>query len=150
MAGKTNWKKKHDELLDDLRRVQAEFENYRKRIERDTEQARTRATEGIVKDILPVLDNLSLAIEHARSDPDELSKGILMVRDQLTNLLEDRGLAQIPAKDRFDPSLHEAITTVQDGKRENNTIVKTFQAGYTLGGKVVRPAKVSIVRNKED
>lgn len=147
-------KQEENELLEQLQRIQAEFENYKKRVERETQSIRKRACEQLLRDLLPILDNLSLALTHAKDksgkvDPKELMQGLLMVEDQFASLLQEQGLEKIQTDGPFDPKMHEAVQTVQDTKKKQNSIVDTIQKGYTLAGKVLRPAKVTIVKNKE-
>lgn len=140
------------ELLEQLQRTQAEFENYRKRIERDQDATRKRATERLIQDLCPILDTFGMALSHAKDEKghirgEELLQGLLMTKDQLIAILKDNGLEEIPTKGRFDPAIHEAIITVEDKDKENNTIIETFSKGYTLSGKLIKPARVSVVKN---
>jgi molecular chaperone GrpE len=138
-----------DDLLADVQRLQADFENYRKRIERDREQHQKLAAEALVRELLPVLDNLSLALEHAQSDPQHLADGVTMIREQLWHALAARGVEEVPTDGAFDPQLHQAIEKVTDTSKPNNTIVQTLQRGYRLAGKVLQPARVRVVKNTE-
>ena len=95
------------------------------------------------------MDNFSLAIEHATtSSKEELLQGILMVREQLRTILTEHGVKEVPTNTTFDPTHHEAVQTVKDTTRKNNTITKTLQPGYTLGEKLLRPARVCVVKNQ--
>lgn len=131
-----------EELTQQLQRLQAEFDNYRKRIAREEEAARQRLTDQILKDLLPVLDNFHHALEHDAGE--ELVKGLRLIRDQLLGILEEHGVEQIPIDGRFDPQLHEAIATVEGD--EPGAIAATYQRGYTRNDRILRPAKVSVTK----
>jgi len=132
-----------DKYLDMARRLQADFDNYRKRTERDNAEFRKYACAGIVTDLLNIVDDLDRALEHAKED-DDLTVGIRGVRANLMKILEANGLQEIPADGKFDPNYHEAMLTV-DGE-EDDMIAEVFQKGYTLNGKVIRYTKVKVTR----
>ena len=132
-----------DKYLDMARRLQADFDNYRKRTERDNAEFRKYACAGIVTDLLNIVDDLDRALEHAKED-DDLTVGIRGVRANLMKILESNGLQEIPADGKFDPNYHEAMLTV-DGD-EDDMIAEVFQKGYTLNGKVIRYTKVKVTR----
>lgn len=132
-----------EDLINDLRRLQADFENYRKRVDRDKELHRQLATESLVQDLLPIADNLSLVLAHAKTNPEELVHGVQLTRQQLLSILESRGVEEV-ATERFDPELHEAVATVQGEKP--GTIVHVHQPGYRLGSRVLRPARVTVTK----
>ena len=135
-----------EKYLDMARRLQADFDNYRKRTQRENEEFRKYACSGIVGDLLTVVDDLDRALEHAGEDT-EFVKGIRGVRANLMKVLEANGLREIPADGRFDPDYHEAMMTV-DGD-EDGLIAEVFQKGYTLNGKVLRYSKVKVTRKTE-
>ncbi len=132
-----------DHYLDMARRLQADFDNYRKRTQRENEEFRKYANSGIVKDLLSVVDDLDRALEHAKED-DDLTIGIRGVRTNLMKVLESYGLEEIPADGKFDPNYHEALCTV-DGE-EDDQIADVFQKGYILNGKVIRFTKVKVTK----
>ncbi|MBQ8373422.1 MAG: nucleotide exchange factor GrpE [Candidatus Methanomethylophilaceae archaeon] len=134
---------KADQYLDMARRLQADFDNYRKRSQRDNEEFRKYACSSIVSDLLTIVDDLDRALEHA-GDETDFVKGIRGVRANLMKVLESNGLQEIPADGKFDPNLHEALCTV-DGD-EDDMIAEVFQKGYTLNGKVLRYTKVKVTR----
>ena len=134
-----------DKYLDMARRLQADFDNYRKRTQRENEEFRKYACSSIVGDLLTVVDDLDRALEHA-GDETEFVKGIRGVRANMMKVLEANGLKEIPAEGRFDPDYHEALCTV-DGD-EDGLIAEVFQKGYTLNGKVLRYAKVKVTKKK--
>jgi molecular chaperone GrpE len=132
-----------DKYLDMARRLQADFDNYRKRTQRENEDFRKFACAGIVTDLLTVVDDLDRALGIAKED-DDLVVGIRGVRANLMKILESNGLQEIPADGKFDPNYHEALCTV-DGE-EDDMIAEVFQKGYTLNGKVIRYTKVKVTR----
>ncbi len=129
--------------LDAARRIQADFDNYRKRTQRENEDFKKFACAGIVTDLLNIVDDLDRALEHAKED-DDLTIGIRGVRTNLMKILEGNGLQEIPADGKFDPNYHEALCTV-DGE-EDDLIAEVFQKGYTLNGKVIRYTKVKVTK----
>ncbi len=129
--------------LDMARRIQADFDNYRKRTQRENEEFRKYASAGIVTDLLNIVDDLDRALEHAKED-DDLAVGIKGVRTNLMKILESNGLQEIPADGKFDPNYHEALCAV-DGD-EDDQIAEVFQKGYTLNGKVIRFTKVKVTK----
>jgi molecular chaperone GrpE len=138
------------EHLDDLKRLKAEFENYRKRVMREQTTLVERASEQLVERLLPVLDNFELALIAAdrTKDYEALVRGVEIVFGELADLLHKEGLQKIEALGRpFDPALHEAVLEVGDGPADGEPVVaEVVRNGYTLKGKVVRPAMVKVVR----
>ena len=132
-----------EKYLDMARRLQADFDNYRKRTQRENEEFRKYACSGIVTDLLTVVDDLDRALGSAQEDSD-LVAGIRGVRTNLMKILESNGLQEIPAEGKFDPNYHEALCTV-DGD-EDDMIAEVFQKGYTLNGKVIRFTKVKVTK----
>jgi molecular chaperone GrpE len=134
------------ELVDTLRRVQADFENYRKRVIREQTTLVERSTERLVEELLPVLDSFDGALAHASaSDPDQLRDGLDGIHAQLVAVLEKHGLERIAADGRpFDPNEHEAVMS-DDGPAEPS-VAETMRAGYRLKGRVVRPSMVRVTR----
>lgn len=131
--------------LDDLQRVAADFENYRKRSERDRRETVERATQRLIEALLPVLDSFDGAFAHeAQSSGEELlKKGITSTFHQLMEILERDGLAVIPAEPGmpFDPEVHEAVT---GGTGDDLVVAAEMRRGYTLRGRVLRPAMVAV------
>ncbi len=124
----------------DLLRLKAEFDNYRKRVERDRELVRELAVAGVLTDLLPVLDDIDRADSH-----DELVGGFKSVADALRGSLTRLGLESYgEAGDSFDPNIHEALTHSIDDELKEATCVEVFQAGYRFGGRVLRPARVAV------
>jgi molecular chaperone GrpE len=137
--------RERDEYLDDLKRVAAEFENYRKRAARDQEGLVARAHERLVKELLPVLDDLERALEAAeRHEEATLVEGVQLVQGALRKALEKEGLAEIEAEGAFDPHVHEAVLTQPGNGKESGSVLEVVQRGYRLGDKIVRPARVIV------
>jgi molecular chaperone GrpE len=133
-----------DEYLNDLKRVAAEFDNFRKRVARDQESLVIRATERLVKELLPVLDDLERALQAAEQHEEaKLEEGVRLVHRQLAESLRREGLEEIPTDGTFDPHVHEALLS-QPSESEPGTIVEVLQRGYRLGDRVLRPARVIV------
>ena len=136
------------DLKDQMLRRQAELENYRKRLIRDKEEAVQFANESLIRDILGFLDNMDRALAAAKSggDLNALIEGFQMTQNQLLSTLDKNwGLKGIDSVGQeFDPSLHEACMMTIDESLDKETVLEEFQKGYTLHGRVVRPAKVKI------
>jgi molecular chaperone GrpE len=131
----------HD-YLDDLRRVQAEFDNYRKRMMKQQAELAERATVRLVERLLPVLDNFERAIAHG-----EGGEGVALVFKELKGALEAEGVEEIPAEEvPFDPRVHEAVESHEDENVEEPTSQSVYRRGYRLKGHVIRPAMVVVAR----
>jgi molecular chaperone GrpE len=136
-------RRERDEYLDALRRLKAEFENSRKRQERERARILETASERLVVELLPVLDNLDRALE-AEGD---IREGVRATRDQLADVLGKEGLLPVASDGQpFDPNVHEAVMGQPSEEHEEGTILQTFQRGYLLNGKPIRPAKVVVAR----
>ncbi len=133
--------------LDTAMRLQAEFDNYRKRVAREKTDLTSRAAERVVSELLPVLDNLERAIDHTLEggELDQLLKGVEMVHQQMNDVLTKEGVEIIdPFGAAFDPLVHQAVGTEEDPDVPDGTCVRVLQRGYLLGGRVVRPAMVIV------
>lgn len=136
-----------DEYLDHLRRLKAEFENYRKRVQRDGEEMRLRAAETVVESLLPVLDNLDRAIAAAGDDDEsQLLPGVQLVAAQLRGTLEGHGLTPVDVAEgtEFDPNVHEAVLVQASDRHPEGTVTQVLEPGYLLHGRLLRPAKVIV------
>lgn len=124
----------------------AEFDNYRKRTDRERQELRQTAAEGLVAELLPVLDNFERAVQHAEeSDPGAFREGVAMIARQFSDLLQRAGLETIdPSNDRFDPERHEAVQRIEGSEYQPGTVVSVFSKGYTFGGRLIRPAMVAV------
>jgi molecular chaperone GrpE len=136
--------KERDEHLDHLKRVAAEFDNYRKRVARDQQSLAARAHERLVKELLPVLDDLERAL-HAAEEHQEakLEDGVRLVHRELQEALAKEGLQEIETNGHFDPHVHEALLS-QPSEQGDGAILEVLQKGYRLGDRVLRPARVVV------
>jgi molecular chaperone GrpE len=140
-----------DEYLDLLQRVQADFENYRKRSAREQERLIAHAHERLVRELLPVLDDLERALEAAeRHEEATLVEGVTLVQKALRQALAKEGLAEIPTDGAFDPHIHEALLTQPSDDAEPGSVLDVVQRGYRLGDKVVRPARVIVASEQSE
>ena len=136
-------RRERDEYLEALRRLKAEFENSRKRQERERARILETASERLVVELLPVLDNLDRALE-AEGD---IHEGVRAIRDQFVAVLGNEGLLPVASDGQhFDPNVHEAVMSQPSEEHEEGTILQTFERGYLLKGKPIRPAKVVVAR----
>ena len=137
-----------EQLRDQLLRKQAEFENFRKRTQRDQAQKIELGNKDLVEQLLPVLDNFERAIATPGESVDALLSGIRMVQKQFLDALGAGGLEKIESQGQpFDPNLHEAVTAGPAEDLPENHIAEVFQEGYTLKGKLLRPAMVKVARD---
>lgn len=139
-----------DELTQDVQRVRADFENYRKRVELEKEMARASGRVNAIMKLLPVIDNIERAINHV---PKELkdntwAQGVTKLVKNLEKSLAEMGVTRIVARpgERFDPALHEAIQFDEEAEGEHEVIAEELQAGYMLGDDVMRPSMVKVTR----
>ena len=136
-------RRERDEYLDALRRLKAEFENWRKRQEREGARLVQLASERLVRELLPVLDNLERALE----TEGDIREGVRATYEQLVTILGREGLTPVFSDGQsFDPEVHEAIMSQPSEEQEEGTILQTFERGYLLKGKPIRPAKVVVAR----
>jgi molecular chaperone GrpE len=134
-----------DEYLALAQRVQADFENYRKRAARDQERLIAHAHERLVRELLPILDDLERALEAAeRHEEAALIDGVKLVEKSLRKALEKEGLAEIATEGAFDPHVHEALAMQPGNGTDSGSVLEVVQRGYRLGDKVVRPARVIV------
>lgn len=136
---------------DRLSRLQADWENYRRRTERDRVTERERACEGLLKDLLPAIDDLERAIAHAQASAEgnevaqQLADGVSAVHEKVVSVLERQGVEVIdPAGQPFNPMDHQAVGRVENADEYDETVADVYQKGYRMGGKVVRPAMVTV------
>jgi len=137
---------KAEEYLNMARRLQADFDNFRRRTEKENEEFRKFAAWGMAKSLLNIADDMERALGTAKEET-ELVAGIRGIRQNLMKILEENGLTEIPTDCRFDPNLHEALCTVEadtDGE-----IAEVFQKGYRMNDKILRYPKVKVTKKKE-
>lgn len=136
-----------EQLKDLYLRKLAEFDNFRKRVERERRELEMRAGERVVGDLVPVLDNFDRALAHAEeTDAAGFRQGIGMIARQLWDVLQRQGMAVMdPLGEVFDPELHQAVERIEDAGQEPGTIVAVRAKGYAFAGRLVRPAMVAVV-----
>lgn len=140
------------ELTERLTRLQAEFENYRKRVIRDAKEAKKFYNEKLILELLPILDNFERAIEHGRntSEQDSMLEGIQLIYRQLLGMLESNGLQTIDTEgEKFNPLYHEAVAVVFHSDEESGTVLTEYQVGYLLNGRLIRPSRVLVSTTDE-
>lgn len=146
---------KSSENYDKYVRAVAELDNYKKRAVREKADAIRYGNENLLRDILPLVDNMDRAMEHACNSEDfnAFREGLKMLQQQLLSCLQKHGVEQIEAVGKdFDPHVHEAMLQVESKEHDESKVVGEFERGYLLNGRLLRPSKVSVCRrlNKED
>jgi len=137
------------ELIDTLQRLQAEFENYKKRVDKENCELIRCANEDLIIKILPIIDNFELALKSCRAK-DDFYKGMELIYSQLMDTLHSQGLKHIECiGKKFDPYYHEALL-VEESDKEENIIIEELQKGYLLNDKVIRHSKVKIAKKKRE
>ena len=132
-----------EDYLAMAQRIQADFENYRKRTAREAAAAGERAKSGLVRELLPIVDNLERALASAEDGEQHLAEGVRLVHSELIAVLERNGIQQFnPAGDKFDPAEHEALSVRSEG--EPGVVVEVVERGYRANGTVLRPARVVV------
>lgn len=132
------------EQEDKYLRLLAEYDNYRKRSQKEKENAWTSAKADTAKEFLPVYDNLERALKQETAD-EAYAKGVQMIMTQLKNVLEKLGIEEIPAQgETFDPNVHNAVMHIDDEELGENVVAEVFQAGFRIGDKVIRHAMVKV------
>ena len=141
------------ELNDKLLRLSAEFDNFRKRNNREKEELRKYATENLIVSMLEICDNFERALESVKAVDNNKSilEGVEMVYKQFIAILENEGVKKIECKgEEFDPHLHEAMMHIETSEYPDNTIIDVHKPGYTLHSKVIRPVMVTVAKKPED
>jgi molecular chaperone GrpE len=152
-------RRERDEYLELAQRTRADFENYRKRVAKETSEALARGKAELARELLPVIDNLERALQAAGVGPgssgeapteevsahEALARGVALVLDELRGRLQAAGVeAYDPVGERFDPELHEALSTRAEEGKGAGVVVETVEKGYRLNGQVLRPARVVV------
>jgi len=140
---------KADEYLDGWQRARAEFANYKKRVDRERDQVQQNASGNIIKRYLDILDDLDRALKNRPQSGDGVSwaEGIELIYRKFLAILESEGVKVIDAEGKvFDPNLHEAISQEDSPEHESGTVIEMLQKGYTLGDRVLRPARVRVAK----
>jgi molecular chaperone GrpE len=137
--------RERDEYLDIARRAQADFENYRKRAAKETAAAGERAKSGLVRELLPVVDNLERALASAGEGEQHLAEGVRLVHSELIAVLERNGVEQFdPRGERFDPAEHEALSMRGQDGIDPGLVLDVVEKGYRANGTILRPARVVV------
>ena len=131
--------RERDEYLDALQRLKAEFDNYRKRVARDQQELAARAHERLIREVLPVLDDLERALAHE----GDMEEGVRLIHRQLSESLAREGLTEVQTDGKFDPHTQEALLS-QPSDQEEGAVIEVLQKGYKLGDRVLRPARVVV------
>ena len=140
------------ELVERLRKIQAEFEKFRQRLERETETAKRFSNEALMLQILPILDNLERAIEHGEKSDDKhaMVQGVRLIHKQLIDTLKGSGVTPIDAKGKaFDPAFHDAMVAIETTEIPPSLVVSEYQRGYLLHDRLLRPAKVVVSKRPD-
>ena len=138
--------KEIEELANRLLRLQADFMNYKNRVEKDKENIYTYATEDLMNQVLPILDNFERALNSVEKE-DSFYKGVKMIYEQIIKVLTDNGLNEIQCiGERFDPNLHHAVFMEESKESEEGIILGVLQKGYMLNDKVIRPSMVKVAK----
>ena len=146
-----NIEEEYEKLKNDYLRLLAEFDNYRKRVSKEIEEAKEAAKRSIIKEFLVILDNLEKAIEMAYKHKDAIIEGIELSIKSFKDMLKKHGVEEInPKKESFDPNLHDALMTQESDELPKNTVIQTVEKGYILKDKLIRPAKVIVSSGKNE
>jgi molecular chaperone GrpE len=136
-----------DDLFDRLARLQAEFDNYRKRAAKERDDFRDFAVSDAVRVLLPVMDSFNLALKNASAKPEDLRKGVDLIYKQLQDVLQKLNVERIPAQgELFDPRVHEAIEMVESDAAPDQHVLEELQPGYRIKGRLLRPAMVRVAK----
>ncbi len=139
-----------DELNERVVRLTADYDNYRKRAQRDKIEARQFANQGILEKLLPVLDNFEMAIIAVKDADPSVRDGVQMIYDQLLSVLKAEGVEPVDAVGKqFDPNLHEAISQEESDEVEEGEVISQIQRGFILNDRLVRPARVVVAKAAE-
>ena len=138
-------RRERDEYLALAQRSQADFENWRKRAAKEAAAAGERAKSGLVRELLPVVDNLERALESAEESEQHLAEGVRLVHSELLAVLERNGVEAFdPQGEKFDPEVHEALSTREQDGAQPGTVLDVVEKGYRANGIVLRPARVVV------
>jgi molecular chaperone GrpE len=143
--------RKAEEYFDQLQRLQADFQNYRRRMTQERLEAASRGREDVLRGLVPVLNNFRLALQHADQDANAVRQGVQMIWQQFEGFLRDLKVEPIPTVGQvFDPEYHEVVSTVPaTAETPANTIVTEVKAGYRIDGRLLAPAQVIVARAEE-
>ncbi len=131
-----------------MKRLQADFENFRRRTRQEKEELSNMVVQDFIKELLPMLDNFDRAMAAEATDAAKFQQGVEMIYNQLTEILKNKGMELIDTKDaKFDPNFHQAVMRVENHDLEDEAIAMELQKGYMVKGKVIRPSMVQVVAN---
>ena len=131
-----------------MKRLQADFENFRRRTRQEKEEISNMVIQGYITELLPLVDNFDRAMAAEATDAEKFQQGVEMIYNQLTEILKNKGMEVIDVTDaKFDPNFHQAVMRVQNPDLEDDTIAAELQKGYMVKGKVIRPSMVQVVAN---
>ena len=140
-------RRERDELKDRLLRTVAEFDNYRKRMERERRELVEFAAADALSDMLPIIDNLERALAAPGADAEALRKGVELIQRQMLDLLHKRGARPIESRGAdFDPKLHQAVVHEASDQHREGEVMEELQRGYVLGSRLLRPAMVKVAK----
>ena len=141
-------KKQLAEGAERMKRLQADFENFRRRTRQEKEELSNLVVQDFIKALLPMLDNFDRAMAAEATDAAKFQQGVEMIYNQLTEILKNKGMELIDTKDaKFDPNFHQAVMRVENPDLEDEAIAMELQKGYMVKGKVIRPSMVQVVAN---
>ena len=141
-------KKQLAEGAERMKRLQADFENFRRRTRQEKEELSNMVVQDFIKELLPMLDNFDRAMAAEATDAAKFQQGVEMIYNQLTEILKNKGMELIDTKDaKFDPNFHQAVMRVENPDLEDEAIAMELQKGYMVKGKVIRPSMVQVVAN---
>ena len=141
-------KKQLAEGAERMKRLQADFENFRRRTRQEKEELSNLVVQDFIKELLPMLDNFDRAMAAEATDAAKFQQGVEMIYNQLAEILKNRGMELIDTKDaKFDPNFHQAVMRVENPDLEDEAIAMELQKGYMVKGKVIRPSMVQVVAN---
>lgn len=141
-------KKQLSEGVERMKRLQADFENFRRRTRQEKEELSNMVVQDFIKDLLPMLDNFDRAMAAEATDGTKFQQGVEMIYNQLAEILKNKGLEKIDTTDaQFDPNFHQAVMRVENPDLEDESIAMELQKGYMVKGKVIRPSMVQVVAN---
>jgi molecular chaperone GrpE len=136
-----------NDLFERLARLQAEFDNYRKRAAKENSEYRDYAVSDAARSLLPVIDSFTLALKNASAKPEDLRKGVELIFKQLQDVLQKLNIERVPAQgEPFDPRVHEAIEMVETDAAPDHHVLEELQPGYRIKGRLLRPAMVRVAK----
>jgi len=131
------------ELKSEMLRLRADTENIRRRLNKEKQECIQFSNEKLIREVIPIFDNLERALAAPDANPESLKQGVEMISKQLLALLEKENVKPIPAKgEKFDPNIHEVLSQIESDEHEENTVIEEYSRGYFLNGRVLIPARV--------